>query len=190
MKQKKKNIQQEKEGNKETQTDNIADTGIKSDNNVQGELPKLYTEEELQLKVNELNDKYLRLYSEFDNFRKRTLKEKIELSRNASEDIMIDLLPVIDDFDRALQSMDTTEQVDAVKAGVQLISSKMRTILKSRGLQEMQTIGNEFNTDFHEAITSIPAPSEDLKNKVIDEIQKGYLLNDKVIRFAKVVTGQ
>ena len=153
------------------------------------ELPKVYTEEEYQLKVNELNDKYLRLYSEFDNFRKRTLKEKIDLSRTASEDVIKELLPVLDDFDRAITAMDATNQIDAVKDGVQLIHSKMKAVFAAKGLQEIKSLGENFNTDFHEAITSIPAASEDMKNKVVDEIQKGYTLYDKVIRFAKVVTG-
>ncbi|MEI6061368.1 MAG: nucleotide exchange factor GrpE [Bacteroidota bacterium] len=151
--------------------------------------PKLYTEEEYQLKVNELNDKYLRLYSEFDNFRKRTLKEKLELSMTASESVIKDLLPIIDDFDRALASMKDTDNVEAVKEGVQLIHAKMKAIFTSKGLQEIKSVGENFNTDYHEAITSIPSPSEDLKNKVVDEIQKGYTLHDKVIRFAKVIIG-
>ena len=149
----------------------------------------MYTEEEYQLKVNELNDKYLRLYSEFDNFRKRTLKEKIDLSRTASEDVIKELLPVLDDFDRALASMESTDKVESVKEGVQLIHAKMKSIFSSKGLKEIRSIGEDFNTDFHEAITSIPAPTEEMKNKVVDEIQKGYLLHDKVIRFSKVITG-
>lgn len=191
MKQKKKTEKPEIKTAKEQITDNIADTtsGTNTENQQQNEPSKVYTEEEYQLKVNELNDKYLRLYSEFDNFRKRTLREKIDLSRTASEEVIKDLLPVLDDFDRAMASMQTTEQIEAVKEGVQLIHSKMRAIFTSKGLQEIKSIGEEFNTDFHEAITSIPAPSDELKNKVVDEIQKGYMLNDKVIRFSKVVTG-
>jgi len=190
MKQKKHTSTEEKVVNPIQETDNITDNNVSEQADIQNDLVKKYTEEEYQLKVNELNDKYLRLYSEFDNFRKRTLKEKIDLSRTASEEIIKDILPVIDDFDRAIKSFDTTDKIEAVKEGIQLIYGKMKGILTSKGLQEMKTIGIEFNTDFHEAITSIPAPSEEMKNKVIDEIQKGYLLNDKVIRFAKVVTGQ
>jgi len=172
-------------------TDNIAEQNAPSaaEQEQNAAMPKVYTEEEYQLKVNELNDKYLRLYSEFDNFRKRTLKEKIENSRLASEEVIKDLLPVIDDFDRAIASMDATDKIEAVKEGVNLIYSKMKTIFASKGLQEINSKGEEFNTDFHEAITSIPAPTEEMKNKVIDEIQKGYMLHDKVIRFSKVVTG-
>jgi len=175
----------------ETPTDNIAETTVQPPTE-QEQSPvasKFYTEEEYQLKVNELNDKYLRLYSEFDNFRKRTFKEKIDLLSTASEDVIKDLLPVLDDFDRALVSMSSTDNVEAVKEGIQLIHAKMKAIFSSKGLQEIKSIGEPFNTDFHEAITSIPAPTEELKNKVVDEVQKGYMLNDKVIRFSKVITG-
>lgn len=191
MKQKKST---ENDGNKtagEPTTDNIAEP-IAQPATEQEETtasPKLYTEEEYQSKVNELNDKYLRLYSEFDNFRKRTFKEKIDLSRTASEDIITELLPVLDDFDRAFASMGVTENIEAIKEGEQLIHAKMKAIFASKGLQEIKSIGETFDTDFHEAITSIPAPTEDMKNKVVDEVQKGYMLHDKVIRFAKVITG-
>jgi len=189
MKQKKNTEKAENTISNEAKTDNIAEptTQPASEQEIVG--PKTYTVEEFQSKVNELNDKYLRLYSEFDNFRKRTLKEKIDLSRTASEDVIKELLPVLDDFDRAMASMAVTDQVDAVKEGVQLIHAKMKAVFTSKGLQEMRSVGEVFDTDFHEAITSIPAPNEEMKNKVIDEIQKGYLLHDKVIRFAKVITG-
>ena len=175
----------------DTVTDNIAEP-IAQDATEQEQtiaIPRVYSEEEYQSKVNELNDKYLRLYSEFDNFRKRTFKEKIDLSRTASEDVIKDLLPVLDDFDRAIASMASTDNIEAIKEGEQLIHAKMKAIFASKGLQEIKSIGENFNTDFHEAITSIPAPSEELKNKVVDEVQKGYTLNDKVIRFSKVITG-
>jgi molecular chaperone GrpE len=191
MKQKKNSPKAEKITASETIADNIAEQTAQAATE-QEQIPaatKLYTEEEYQSKVNELNDKYLRLYSEFDNFRKRTLKEKIDLSRTASENIIVDLLPVLDDFDRAIVSMASTDNIEAIKEGEQLIHAKMKAIFASKGLQEIKSIGEAFNTDFHEAITSIPAPSEDLKNKVIDEVQKGYTLHDKVIRFSKVITG-
>jgi len=191
MKQK-KNI--ENAGSKtvsESTTDNIAEptTQPATDQEESAATPKVYTEEEYQLKVNELNDKYLRLYSEFDNFRKRSLKEKIDLSRTASEGVIIELLPVLDDFDRAISAMATTDNLESVKEGIQLIHAKMKAVFASKGLKEIKSIGENFDTDFHEAITSIPAPSEELKNKVVDEVQKGYLLHDKVIRFSKVITG-
>ena len=146
--------------------------------------------DELEGNLAELNDKYLRLFSEFDNYRKRTIKEKIELIKNASEDIIRDLLPVIDDFERALNSIEEFGITINTSEGIKLIFNKLMTILEKRGLKQMKSFGEEFNTDFHEAVTSIPAPSEDQKGKVIDVIEKGYLLNDKVIRFAKVVIGQ
>jgi molecular chaperone GrpE len=175
----------------EAATDNIAEPIAQpaTEQEQTTDIPKVYSEEEYQLKVNELNDKYLRLYSEFDNFRKRTFKEKIDLSRTASEDLIKELLPVLDDFDRAIASMSSTDNIEAIKEGEQLIHAKMKAVFASKGLQEIKSIGEDFNTDFHEAITSIPAPTEELKNKVVDEVQKGYTLHDKVIRFSKVITG-
>ncbi|MCX6306731.1 MAG: nucleotide exchange factor GrpE [Bacteroidetes bacterium] len=138
----------------------------------------------------ELNDKYLRLYSDFDNFRKRTLKEKIELGKYASADIIIKLLPVLDDFDRAIKAFDANAEAgQAVKDGMILIFNKFTTILNQQGLEQMRTAGEPFDTDFHEAITNIPAPTRELKGKIVDELEKGYLLNGKVIRYAKVVVG-
>ena len=136
----------------------------------------------------ELNDKYLRLYSDFDNFRKRTLKEKIELSKYASADIIVKLLPVLDDFERAIRASDAqTDAGRAVKDGIVLIFNKFLSILSQQGLESMRTVGETFDTDFHEAITNIPAPLPEQKGKIVDEIEKGYLLNGKVIRYAKVV---
>jgi molecular chaperone GrpE len=138
----------------------------------------------------ELNDKYLRLYSDFDNFRKRTLKEKIELSKNASEEMIIKLLPVLDDFERAIKAFDaTTDAGQSLKEGVVLIFNKFFSILNQQGLEQMRTLNEKFDTDFHEAITNIPAPSPDQQGRIIDEVLKGYLLNGKVIRYAKVVVG-
>jgi len=146
---------------------------------------------ELQMKCNELNDKYLRLYSEFDNYRKRTLKERIELGKTASEDIILSLLPVIDDIERALKStLKTGDGMEVVpKEGLQLIYQKFKILLAQKGLDVIPAIGEPFNVDFHDALTNIPAPSEDMKGKVIDEVEKGYLLNGKVIRYSKVVVG-
>jgi molecular chaperone GrpE len=191
MKQKKNSEKADNKTVSESTTDNIAEAANQpaTEQEPGTELPKVYTEEEYQLKVNELNDKYLRLYSEFDNFRKRTLREKIDLSRTASEEVIKDLLPVLDDFDRAIVAMQATDKIEAVKEGEQLIHAKMKAVFASKGLEEIKSIGETFDTDFHEAVTSIPAPTEDLKNKVVDEIQKGYMLHDKVIRFSKVVIG-
>lgn len=145
---------------------------------------------ELESKVNELNDKYLRLYSEYDNFRKRTAKERVELIQTAGEDVFKSILPVIDDFERAVKANSEASDVKAVNDGVILIQNKLKSILTSKGLQEMNSVGEVFNPDVHEAITNIPAPTEDMKGKVIEELEKGYNLNGKIIRFAKVVIGQ
>ena len=142
-------------------------------------------------KVSELNDKYLRLYSDFDNFRKRSLKERIELSKHASADIIIKLLPVLDDFERAIKAFDTTSDDTGkpLKEGMVLIFNKFLSILNQQGLEQMRTSGQPFDTDFHEAITNFPAPTPEQKGKIIDEVEKGYLLHGKVIRYAKVVVG-
>lgn len=145
--------------------------------------------EELQEKCDESNDKYLRLYSEFDNYRKRTQKERLELLKTASQELTIELLPVLDDFERALQALTTTHANEDSTKGVELIFSKLLSTLTQKGLEPMNAMGMEFDTDFHEAITNIPAPTKDQKGKVVDVIQKGYLLNGKIIRFAKVVVG-
>ena len=144
--------------------------------------------EEEKAKYAELNDTYLRLYSEFDNYRKRTAKEKLELSATASAAVMKDLLPVLDDFERALQNMEKNGN-EADLQGVTLIYNKFRSTLQKRGLEEIVAVDCDFNTDEHEALTMIPAPDESKKGKVIDVIQKGYKLNGTVIRFARVVIG-
>ncbi|GAB4024431.1 nucleotide exchange factor GrpE [Spirosoma koreense] len=137
----------------------------------------------------ELKDKYLRLYADFENFRRRTSKEKLDLIGNANEGLLQALIPVVDDFERAIQSMENTNDVAAVKEGVSLIYTKLFKTLESKGLKPMTSKGEPFNADLHESVTQFPAPSDDLKGKVIDEIEKGYYLNDKVIRFAKVIVG-
>jgi molecular chaperone GrpE len=144
-----------------------------------------------QLKCDELNDKYLRLYSEFDNYRKRTQKERIEFSKTASEDIILSLLPVIDDLERALAStIKNGEGMEVIpKDGLLLIYQKFRGLLAQKGLEVIPALGEPFNVDYHDALTNIPAPSEDLKGKVVDEVEKGYKLNGKVIRYSKVVVG-
>lgn len=146
-------------------------------------------EEKLQAEVQQLNDKYLRLYAEFDNYKRRTQKERVELLQTAGKDVIVSLLPVLDDFDRALKAMDTAADVAPVKEGILLVSTKLKNTLAQKGLKDVESINKDFNTDFHEAITNIPAPNDALKGKVIDEVEKGYTLNDNVIRFAKVVVG-
>jgi molecular chaperone GrpE len=145
----------------------------------------------LKTQLTDLNDKYLRLFSEFDNYRKRTSKERLELSDTIAGNVVADLLPVIDDFDRAYKAMEAkNEEQASMIEGFTLISNKLKNILTKRGLEPMKSVGETFDTDFHEALTNIPAPSEDLKGKVVDEIEKGYTFKGKVIRFAKVVVGQ
>jgi molecular chaperone GrpE len=135
------------------------------------------------------NDKYLRLYAEFDNFRRRTIKEREEARKMEGKDLIVSLLPVLDDFERALRSMENSTDVVPVKEGVALIQNKLKNTMTQKGLKVMESIGNPFDPELHEAITNIPAPTEEWKGKVIDEMEKGYFLNDKVVRFAKVIVG-
>src|ERR1700744_4110660 len=134
----------------------------------------------LKEEVSAANDKYLRLYAEFDNFRRRTIKEREEARKMEGKDVIVALLPVLDDFDRALRSMENATDVTPVKEGVQLIQNKLKNVLAQKGLKEMESIGTPFDPELHEAITNIPAPDENSKGKVMDEMEKGYFLNDKV----------
>ncbi|MEO6979914.1 MAG: nucleotide exchange factor GrpE [Mucilaginibacter sp.] len=135
------------------------------------------------------NDKYLRLYAEFDNFRRRTIKEREEARKMEGKDLIVSLLPVLDDFERALRAMETAADVAPVKEGVILVQNKLKNALTKSGLKEMESIGTPFDPELQEAITNIPAPTDDLKGKVVDEMEKGYFLNEKVVRFAKVIVG-
>lgn len=137
-----------------------------------------------------MEDKYLRLYAEFDNYKRRTNAERIELFKTANQEVLISLLPVLDDFGRALKAMQTATEVAPVKEGVELVNNKLTSILTAKGLKVMESVGQVFDSEFHEAITNIPASSDDMKGKIIDEVERGYFLNEKVIRFAKVVVGE
>lgn len=143
-------------------------------------------------KYKEMHDKYLRLTAEYDNYRKRSLKEKMDLIKSAGEDILLSILPVMDNFERAIGSMEknTNEEENAVIDGVELIYNNFKDFLSQKGVKAIDAIGKEFDTDLHEAITKIPAPEEELKGKVVDVIEKGYTMHEKVIRFAKVVVGE
>lgn len=159
------------------------------------EAPEEEQEEEkkeatVEEKLAELQDRYLRLTAEYDNFRKRTLKEKIDLQKSANERLLEALLPVADDFDRAIQSVEEAKDIEAVKEGMKLISGKFQGFLTQQGVKEIEALKLTFDTDVHEAITKIPAPSKKLKGKVVDVVQKGYFLNEKVLRFSKVVIGE
>lgn len=146
--------------------------------------------EKMAAEIAEWRDKYVRLSAEFDNYRKRTLKEKMDLMSSAGEDVIKSLLPVMDDLERALAAMEKTSDVAAVREGVVLISNKLRDTLRGRGLAEIEAVGQELDTDFHEAVAKIPAQDEAQKGRIIDVVQKGYKLNDKVIRHSKVVVGE
>ena len=198
---KEKNQPQEEEllKNEETAQDVAQTEETPAEESTQEEAPaqELTVEEQLanmlaeaQQMVNEEKDRYLRLAAEFDNYRKRTLKEKAELIKNGGEKTLTAILPVLDDFERALKNMETSEETKAMKEGVELIFSKFNKVLSQEGLQKIETEGKEFDVDFHEAIALIPAPSEELKGKILDCVQTGYMLNDKVIRHAKVAVAQ
>ncbi|MGQ7870620.1 nucleotide exchange factor GrpE [Sunxiuqinia sp. sy24] len=138
----------------------------------------------------ELKDKHIRLQAEFDNYRKRTMREKMDLVKTGGESVIVNILPVIDDFERALMAFNEIDNNDPLKQGITLIYSKFQDFLKQNGIAEIDAKEKDFDTDLHEAVTKIPAPKEDLKGKVVDVIQKGYLMNEKVIRFSKVVIGE
>jgi molecular chaperone GrpE len=145
---------------------------------------------ELVAKLEEISDKHLRLQAEFDNFRKRISREKAELIKSGGENVLVNILPVIDDFERALNSFKDISDDDSMKQGIILIYNKFSYFLKQNNVKEIEALNMDFNIDLHEAVTKIPAPNESLKGKIVDVIQKGYLLNEKVIRFAKVVIGE
>ena len=188
----------EKEFNEEIVNENANETienNACEENNEQTEETKAeQTPEEriAELEAQIANEKkeYLFLMAEFDNFRKRSAKEKVELIKNGGEKAMRDILPIIDDFDRAIQANASTDDIDALREGVNIIYNKFIKYLESNGVKEMKTTGETFDADIHEAVTTFPAPSEDLKGKIIDTVQKGYSINDKVLRHAKVVVGQ
>ena len=146
-------------------------------------------EDQLKSKYEELNDRFLRLYSEFENFRRRTARERLEQLKTAGEEIIVTLLPVLDDFDRAVKSSEESNDPNVLKEGVILVHNKFKSVLEQKGLEQMDSLGKTFDTDNHEAISEIPAPKNKLKGKVVDVVGKGYFLNGKVIRHAKVIVG-
>ena len=172
--------QQEQEANQQIENQTTEEEGDKIANEIA----------ELTQKCSDLNDKNLRLMAEFDNYRKRTLKERSDLIKTAGENILSSMLPLVDDFERALKAMETAEDVVAVKEGVNLIYGKFIAFLLQNGVKAIPTENEVFDTDLHEAITTFSAPSEDMKGKIIDCVSKGYTLNEKVIRFSKVVVGE
>ena len=154
------------------------------------EVEKNSSENEIQKEDQDFKEKYIRLYSEYENYRKRTAKEKIDLITNASENVIKELLPILDDFERAIDNNKNVEDASVLKEGFDLIYSKMHKGLVNQGLKPMEANGKDFDSEIHEAITKIPAPNEKLKGKVVDVIEKGYQINEKVIRYAKVVVGE
>ncbi|MBX3162950.1 MAG: nucleotide exchange factor GrpE [Bacteroidetes bacterium] len=163
-------------------TQSVKETDIKAEN-----AENSAETTDLESKVNELNDKYLRLYSEFDNYRRRTIKEKSDIIKTAAEDVFKAILPIIDDFERAIKANENAEDVNGIKEGVQLIYNKLKNTTQQKGLTAFESIGEIFNPDTMEAITHIPATDETQKGKVVNETEKGYKLGDKVIRYAKVI---
>lgn len=179
--------QEQKDPQTETETENKSSENTKEEeatDKVQNDT------NEFEEKYNQLNDTHLRLMAEFDNYRKRAIKEKTELLKSANERLLINILPLIDDFERGMEAANKAEDVEAIKKGMELIYNKFTSFLTQNGVKTIEANDQPFDTDFHEAITTIPAPTEEQKGKVIDCVQKGYTLNDKVIRFSKVVVGQ
>lgn len=189
----KEDIMNEETINEVEETVETAEDEATNETNEQ-EQPAEVTPEErialLEAQLEKEKKEYVFLMAEFDNFRKRTLKDKAEIIKNGAESAMRNILPIIDDFDRALQATATSEDVAAVREGVELIYNKFIKYLESNGVKEMTTTGETFDADIHEAVTTFPAPSEEMKGKIIDTVQKGYSINDKVLRHAKVVVGQ
>lgn len=195
QKEKAENISSESIENQQEITSGSTSTENNSENQSQEtaeqEADKIAVDfEQMTQKCAELNDKNLRLMAEFDNYRKRTLKERSELIKTAGESVLVNMLPLIDDFERALSVIKSAEDIDAVREGIELIYSKFIAFLMQNGVKAIPTENEVFNTDLHEAVTTFPAPSEEMKGKIIDCVSKGYTMNEKVIRFAKVVVGE
>ena len=189
----KEDIMNEETVNEVEETVETAENETANEANEQEQPVEMTPEERiasLEAQLEKEKKEYVFLMAEFDNFRKRTLKDKAEIIKNGAESAMRNILPIIDDFDRALQATATSEDVAAVREGVELIYNKFIKYLESNGVKEMTTTSETFDADIHEAVTTFPAPSEDLKGKIIDTVQKGYSINDKVLRHAKVVVGQ
>jgi len=174
----------------EEKIENIVEEQVDATTTEGTETVELSVEEQLQEELAQEKNKFLRLFAEFENYKKRTSKERVELFKTAGQEVMVSLLPILDDFDRAYSEISKTNEKDLLK-GVELISQKLKSTLEQKGLSEMDVrSGDVFNADMHQAITQVPAPSDDLKGKIIDVLEKGYKLGDKVIRFPKVVIGQ
>ncbi|MEP7143408.1 MAG: nucleotide exchange factor GrpE [Ferruginibacter sp.] len=179
----------------EEEMQEFADMNINSDADIPGNIHLSNPEagsavDKLQSELDEQKDKYIRLFAEFDNFKRRNAKERVELIQTAGKEVITSLLDVLDDCDRAEKQMQASNDLKQVKEGIQLVFGKLRNTLQSKGLKAMESINTDFDVEKHEAITEIPSPVPELVGKVVDEVQKGYYLNDKIIRFAKVVVGK
>jgi len=166
------------------------DENIAGTVNLQDSIAEESDFEELRIELQEQKDKFIRLYAEFDNFKRRNAKERIELIQTAGKEVIQSMLEVLDDCDRAEKQLQKSDDVNQIKEGIQLVFNKLRNNLQTRGLKEMKSIGEVFNPDIHEAITEIPVQDPSAVGKVVDELEKGYSLNDKIIRFSKVVVGK
>lgn len=186
-KDKKKKEEELADSNIENQKQETEDT-VKNEKQEEESLEKQLQDANTQ--IEDLKDKYLRLSAEFDNYRKRTIKEKAELIKTGGEKVISSILPILDDLERAIKNMETSEDVAAMKEGVELIYNKFLKVLQENGVQKIETDDKNFDTDYHEAIALVPAPTEEQKGKILDCVQNGYTLNDKVVRHAKVVVGQ
>ena len=187
----KKDAKVENEEVVNNQTETKADAPKQEEALVENELdPTKKALEELQSKYDQLNDTYLRSLAEYDNYRKRSLREKADLIKTGGESVLVNVLTVVDDMERGLAATKDAQDIEAVKQGMNLIYNKLQSFLKQNGITAIETEGKAFDTDLHEAITTFPAPSEELRGKVVDCVQKGYYLHDKVIRFAKVIVGE
>ena len=171
-------------------TEPIVEAVNGAENAPEPEVEPLSELEQLKVDLAEQKDKYLRLMAEFDNFKRRTAKERIDLIQTAGKDVIVSLLDVMDDCDRAEKQLNTSDDIAIVKEGIQLVFNKIRSTMQAKGLTAMESLNKDFNVELHEAITEIPAPNDKMKGKVMDEVTKGYFLNDKIIRFAKVVVGK
>lgn len=170
---------------------NTENTSVKEENNTQEETVEQTKEEKLEAELAASKDQFLRLFAEFENYKRRTSKERIELFSTANQELMTVLIPIMDDFDRALKNIEATEENKAALDGITLIKNKFEGVLKAKGLSAMEsTVGKEFDVDEMEAITKIPAPTPEMAGKVIDEVEKGYRLGEKILRYAKVVVGE
>jgi molecular chaperone GrpE len=167
-----------------------ADENMAGTNHLNDALADDSAQEKTQQELDEMRDKYLRLIAEFDNYKKRTAKERVELMQTANKEVIVSLLDVLDDSERAAKQLETAADLNAVKDGVMLVFNKLKSTLQNKGLKPMESLHTDFNPDLHEAITEIPAPSKDLQGKVVDDMQKGYYLNDKLIRHARVIVGK